>query len=158
MKKAFTLIELLIVITFIGILSTTAMAIFSGGTDKARRATLATDISAMHKSIEFFRADKGYKPGSIDALVESGFLDIRPTNPFYDSEEVQGKYGYAVGEEDTAVAGNFAAVGEKSDSVNEPEIFIHRGSRSYHFAGKDIETDGWYTTDPEITLSVTEIW
>ena len=58
-KKAFTLIELLIVITIIGILAVALVPRITGGPAKARDATRKIDANSIASLLEFYADDNG---------------------------------------------------------------------------------------------------
>ena len=64
----FSLIELIVVITIIGILATTVVVSVAGRTDQARATRAAQDIANLSSSCELFRADHGRYPDSLDEL------------------------------------------------------------------------------------------
>jgi prepilin-type N-terminal cleavage/methylation domain-containing protein len=65
--KAFTIIELLVVITIIGILAAITTVAYSGITQKATAATLQADLSNNAKLLKLYYAEYGYYPSTLDA-------------------------------------------------------------------------------------------
>lgn len=59
---AFTIVELLIVIVVIGILAAIAIVAYNGIQQRGRVAAAKSDINALGKSIELFKADSGDYP------------------------------------------------------------------------------------------------
>lgn len=81
-RRAFTLVELSIVLALLGIL---ALIVVPGGvehTRRAREATLRQQLAAMRDQIDKFRADQKRFPASLEELVEKGYLRAVPTDPF----------------------------------------------------------------------------
>ena len=73
MKKAFTLIELLIVIAIIGILSGVLLASFSGGTEAARAAKCLTNMRSLATAAQSYGTASEFYPnaGSVTWMDES---------------------------------------------------------------------------------------
>jgi prepilin-type N-terminal cleavage/methylation domain-containing protein len=61
-KKAFTLVELLVVISIIGVLSSTVFASLSGAKSRARDAKLGATVNAIQKGLELYFDKYGYYP------------------------------------------------------------------------------------------------
>ena len=61
-NKGFTLVELLIVIVIIGILVAISIVAYNGITEKARFATMRSDLSSLNKAIQLYYADNGHYP------------------------------------------------------------------------------------------------
>jgi len=80
-KSGFTLLELLIVITIIGILATIAMPQLKDMPRRAAEAVLKTDLRTMRDCISQYYGDKGHYPASLDELVKSGYLHKMPIDP-----------------------------------------------------------------------------
>ncbi len=72
-SRAFSLIELLIVVGLIGTIAAIALPIYMDTVDKARVARAIGDISAMSKDISLFWIDNGRHPAS---LAEAGWGEI----------------------------------------------------------------------------------
>lgn len=58
-EKGFTLIELLIVVAIIAILAAVAIPLYTGYTQRARRADAKTALEQLRASQEVFRAENG---------------------------------------------------------------------------------------------------
>ena len=67
--KAFTLVELLIVLAIAGTLSGIAVPVYRNYTDESNNATAITDVRRIEGVIEAFRAERGRPP---DTLAEAG--------------------------------------------------------------------------------------
>lgn len=86
-QRGFTLLELIVVITIVGILATIAIPAMRNVPKKAREAVLKTDLLAMRDVIDQHLADKGHFPPSLEALVEEGYLRKIPRDPVTRSVE-----------------------------------------------------------------------
>lgn len=75
-KTGFTLLELLIVISIIGILVTVAVASYTSAQKKARDSRRMTDIKSIQTAAEQFYSDQGAKYPSSDA--DATFLTYLP--------------------------------------------------------------------------------
>ncbi|MDD2871397.1 MAG: type II secretion system protein [Candidatus Gracilibacteria bacterium] len=64
-KKAFTLVELLVVITILAIISVVAYQNFGGAVDKAVGSRKITDVSTIESSLQQYKVDKNFYP-SVD--------------------------------------------------------------------------------------------
>ena len=80
-RRGFTLIELLVVIAIIGILAAIALPSMKHAPLRAREAVLKEDLYQMRSCIDQHLADKGVYPGSLDSLVETGYLRFVPIDP-----------------------------------------------------------------------------
>lgn len=68
-SRAFTLIELLIVLAIVATLSAIAVPVYSNYTNGQNTATAITDVRRIEGVIEAFRAERGRPP---DTLAEAG--------------------------------------------------------------------------------------
>jgi general secretion pathway protein G len=80
LKKGFTLIELIVVVTIVGILAGLALVNVRYAQQKAREAALKDNLFQMRKAIDNFYADKQRYPGSLDELVP-GYIRKIPSDP-----------------------------------------------------------------------------
>ncbi|MBT4385185.1 type II secretion system protein [Candidatus Peregrinibacteria bacterium] len=87
-RRGFTLVELLIVITIIGILSVALVPRLIGGSEKARNAARRADLQQIATAVEFFADDGGgvYPASSDDTdcvstLAIDPYLTTIPADP-----------------------------------------------------------------------------
>lgn len=83
--KGFTLIELMIVVSIIGILATLAVPSYQSSLIKARETVLRQDLFTMRELLDHHRADHGKYPPSLEGLVVAGYLRSIPKDPFTNS-------------------------------------------------------------------------
>jgi len=80
-EKGFTLIEIIIVFTLIGILVGMGLPQYKYATRKARESVLREDLFQMRKLIDQYYSDKGKYPASLRTLVEEKYLRTVPIDP-----------------------------------------------------------------------------
>jgi len=80
-EGGFTLVELMIVMTIIGILSAIAIPSFIRSVQKAKEAVLKEDLHTMRNAIDSYTVDKEKAPQSLDDLVQAGYLKTMPIDP-----------------------------------------------------------------------------
>lgn len=86
-QKGFTLIELIIVFTLIGILVGLALPQFQSGTRRAREAVLKENLYVLRTLINQYYTDKMKYPASLQTLVDDGYLREIPRDPITQSSE-----------------------------------------------------------------------
>jgi general secretion pathway protein G len=79
-QRGFSLIELIVVVTIIGILAGIALINVRTAQTKAREAALKDNLFQMRKAIDNFYADKQRYPGSLEELVPNYIRKI-PADP-----------------------------------------------------------------------------
>ncbi|MFQ5817798.1 MAG: type II secretion system protein [Terriglobia bacterium] len=77
-QSAFTLIEMLIVITLIGILISIAVPSYRQSVLKAREAVLRENLHVLRATIDQFTLDKKRAPTSLAELVAERYLRVIP--------------------------------------------------------------------------------
>lgn len=80
-ERAFTLLELLIVISIIGILATLSQPTYQTHLIRAREAALRQQLHEVRSAIDQFHADRGAFPESLEALAEAEYLPRVPPDP-----------------------------------------------------------------------------
>jgi len=80
-ERAFTLLELAIVMTIIIILATIGVARYEQALVQAHEAALRQDLAEMRKAIQNYTLDKEAAPTSLDDLVTAQYLPQIPNDP-----------------------------------------------------------------------------
>ncbi len=80
-EKGFTLIELIIVITLIGILVGLGLPQFKNATKRTREAVLKENLFTLRKLINQYLVDKGNYPQTLQTLVDEEYLFRIPVDP-----------------------------------------------------------------------------
>ncbi len=95
-NKAFTLIELLIVVSIIAILAATIIPNFVGFDTEARIMATKTNLDTIRTRITLFRAKEGRYPAGLAELVDTFYLDAGIKKAYLDKlppEMVSSKLG-----------------------------------------------------------------
>jgi len=81
-KKGFTLIEMLIIVTLVGILAMMVIPQYKYAVIRAKEASLKKDLHDMRDAINQFYADKKRYPTSLEDLVTYRYIRSIPVDPF----------------------------------------------------------------------------
>ena len=81
----FTLIEMLVVLSVIGLLLSIAAPAYLTHVDHARDLALKQDLKTVRDSIDKFHADRGRDPTDLAELVTTHYLREVPADPVTDS-------------------------------------------------------------------------
>ena len=79
-KKAFTLIEILIVVILLGILAATVIPLFGDVSDEAKVSAQASDLHALRGQVQLYRAKTGGYPANLATLTPN-YIESVPTDP-----------------------------------------------------------------------------
>ena len=81
-QRGFTLIELIVVLTIIGLLLSIAVPRYFHSLDQSRETVLKQDLSVLRDSIDKFAADKGHFPKELADLVTEKYVRALPVDPY----------------------------------------------------------------------------
>jgi general secretion pathway protein G len=87
-QRGFSLIELIVVVTIIGILAGIALINVRTAQTKAREAALKDNLFQMRKAIDNFYADKQRYPASLEELVPNYIRRI-PSDPITMQQDLE---------------------------------------------------------------------
>ena len=80
-KKGYTLLELMIVVSIVGILVALAIPNFQHSAMKAKETALKHNLFTIRSVIDQYYADRGEYPLSLESLVEDQYLRAIPMDP-----------------------------------------------------------------------------
>ena len=86
-QSGFTLLELLVVMTIIGILAAIAVPALRDSPQRAREATLKEDLFTLRSVIDQYHGDKGSYPPDLATLVSAGYIRKVPIDPMTKSAD-----------------------------------------------------------------------
>jgi general secretion pathway protein G len=81
-RLGFTLVELMVVLTVIGLLLAVVVPDYVGRLKRAEEAVLQENLSQMRNALDKHYADAGRYPTSLDELVSKRYLRSIPSDPF----------------------------------------------------------------------------
>ncbi len=84
-QKAFTLVEILIVITIMALLLTLVLPRYFNSIEVSKKEVQTQNIRVLQSSIDQYYHDKGSYPNSLATLVKEGYLKTIPTDPMTES-------------------------------------------------------------------------
>jgi len=85
--SGFTLLELLVVMTIIGILAAIAVPALRDSPQRAREAALREDLFTLRSTIDQYHGDKGAYPPDLQTLVSAGYIRKIPLDPMTKSAD-----------------------------------------------------------------------
>lgn len=123
-KRGFTLLEIIVVLTVVVLLASLATATHKNRVRSAREGVLKHNLTQIRMTLDAYNLDKGHYPESLEALVEEGYLREIPMDPITrsrdtwiveyeenvgdeDSSYEPGVYDVRSGSEDTALDGTY---------------------------------------------------
>jgi general secretion pathway protein G len=86
-QRGFTLVELLVVLSLIGLLAAMAMVQYRNSIRRTEESVLKTNLFRMRDAIDQYYADKGKYPASLDSLVSDGYMRAIPEDPLTKSRD-----------------------------------------------------------------------
>jgi len=80
-SAGFTLLELLVVMTIIGILAAIAVPALRDSPKRAMEATLRADLFTFRSVLDQYKGDKGNYPPDLQTLIKDGYIRKIPLDP-----------------------------------------------------------------------------
>jgi len=87
LEAGFTLVELVVVLSIIGILLMLAIPRYATSIKNAKEAVLREDLHVMRAAVDSYTMDKQKAPQSLDDLVQDGYLKVVPEDPMTHSKD-----------------------------------------------------------------------
>ena len=131
-EQGFTLLELLVVMTIIGILASIAIPALRDSPQRAREAALREDLFTLRSTIDSYHGDKGYYPPDLATLVSDGYMRQIPVDPMTKSRDtwVVELEQLEVGDESTSATGGGTSATAPPDPTTPGIIDVHSGSEA----------------------------
>ncbi len=83
----FTFLEVLIVLTLLGLLVAIALPAYQDSVTRAREAALRQTLYRVREAIDEYHTDQRGYPGTLDDLVVKGYLRSMPIDPIAESSD-----------------------------------------------------------------------
>lgn len=94
-NRGFTFVELVMVITLLGILISIAIPVYRAQVLASKESVLEHNLATLRDRIDQYRADRDEYPPSLESLVDAKYLRELPLDPMTDSnqwEEIFAEY------------------------------------------------------------------
>ena len=124
--SGFTLIELIIVMTIIGLLTAIAIPSYLKSVQKAREAVLREDLHTMRSAIDSYTVDREQAPQGLEDLVQAGYLKSVPIDPMTNRTDT-----WMTSQSDT-----LTSISETQGGVDD----VHSGAQAVGSDGKSYNT------------------
>lgn len=85
-RRGFTIVELMIVLTIVGILVSIAIPIYQKSIIRAKESVLKSNLFTLRTVIDEYTYDKQKAPQSLQDLVSDGYLRQVPVDPMTGSD------------------------------------------------------------------------
>jgi len=115
-RPGFTLIEMIIVFTLIGILVGLGLPQYQTAAKRAREAVLKEDLFQFRKLIDQYYLDKRTYPASLQTLVEEKYLRTIPVDPITNSSTTWVEVRETPSPDEIATLVNLGVIDVKSGS------------------------------------------
>jgi general secretion pathway protein G len=125
-EGGFTLVELMIVMTIIGLLAAIAIPSYIQSVKRAKEAVLREDLHTIRTAIDSYTVDKEKAPQGLDDLVQSGYLKSIPIDPMTSRNDT-----WMTGQSDT-----LTDINETQGGIDD----IHSGSQGVSVEGTTYNT------------------
>jgi general secretion pathway protein G len=79
--RAFTLIELIVVMAIVALLVSIAVPRYFSHLDRSKETVLKSDLAVMRDALDKFHGDTGRFPESLDELVKKRYIRALPVDP-----------------------------------------------------------------------------
>jgi general secretion pathway protein G len=86
-QAGFTLLELLVVMTIIGILAAIAVPALKNSPRRAAEAALRGDLFTFRSVLDQYKGDKGVYPPDLETLIHDGYMRRIPIDPITKAQD-----------------------------------------------------------------------
>jgi general secretion pathway protein G len=86
-RRGFTFLEIIIVLSLLGLLIAIALPAYQDSVLRAREAALRQTLYRVREAIDEYHADQRGYPGTLQDLVDRGYLRSMPVDPITESSD-----------------------------------------------------------------------